>query len=131
MDVVVSDDLGIHLIEVNPRYTASMELIEHAHSLNMFSLHLEALAGRLPDWKLLDQIEGPWCGKGIVYARQSVTIPNTDRWLGGNRRDIPFEGDTMDKGQPICTVLAEGSDRAACWSNLVDSAESVWREIRD
>jgi predicted ATP-grasp superfamily ATP-dependent carboligase len=131
MDLVISDDLGIHLIEVNPRYTASMELMECAYGLNMFSLHLEALAGRLPDWSLSNRMGGPWHGKGIVYARQRVTIPDTDTWLASNRRDIPFEGDQMDAGQPICTVLAKGADRAGCWRQLVDSAESVRQEIGD
>jgi predicted ATP-grasp superfamily ATP-dependent carboligase len=131
MDLVISDDLAIHLIEINPRYTASMELIERAYGLNMFSLHLEALAGRLPDWSLANRMGGPWHGKGIVYARQRVTIPATDSWLASNRRDIPFEGDQMDAGQPICTVLAKGADRAGCWRQLVDSAESVRQEIGD
>lgn len=131
IDLVISEDLSIHLIEVNPRYTASMELIERAYGLNIFSLHREALAGRLPDWSLANQMGGPWHSKGIVYARQRVTMPNTDPWLASDRRDIPFEGDQMDAGQPICTVLAEGADREACWKQLVDSAESVRQEIGD
>jgi predicted ATP-grasp superfamily ATP-dependent carboligase len=106
-----------------------MELVERAYGLNIFSLHLEALAGRLPEWRLEDWVSATWQGKGIVYARRSVTIPDTDRWLDGDRRDIPFEGDSMDSGQPICTVLAEGTDRAACWQQLVDNAELVWKEV--
>ncbi len=51
IDLVIPDDLGVHLIEVNPRYTASMELVERAYGLNIFALHLEALAGRLPEWR--------------------------------------------------------------------------------
>jgi predicted ATP-grasp superfamily ATP-dependent carboligase len=131
MDLVISDDLTIHLVEVNPRYTASMELVEHVHGLNIFSLHLDSLAGRLPEWRLADSAVGAWHGKGIVYARQDVTIPDTDGWLDGNRRDIPFEGDRIEAGHPICTVLAEGPERAACWKRLVDSAESVWQEVGD
>jgi predicted ATP-grasp superfamily ATP-dependent carboligase len=131
IDLVISDDGAVHLVEVNPRYTASMELIERAHGLNMFSLHLEALAGKLPEWSLADRLDGPCYGKGIVYARQSVTIPNTDAWYTKDRRDIPFEGDRIDAGWPICTVLVEAADRDGCWRQLVDAAESVRQEIGD
>ena len=131
IDLVISDHLDVHLIEVNPRYTASMELIERAYGINIFSLHLEAVAGQLPVWNLANRIDGTWHGKGIVYARQSVTTPNTDGWLNNNRRDIPFGGDVIDAGHPICTVLAEGPDRAGCWKQLIDAAESVRQEVGD
>lgn len=129
LDLVVTEGGEVVLIEVNPRYTASMELIERAFGIHMFSLHLEAMDGRLPEGNLAGTMGGPWHGKGIVYARQRVTVPNTDAWLGGDRRDIPFAGDRMEAGQPICTVLASGPDRATCWKNLVEGAHAVWREV--
>jgi predicted ATP-grasp superfamily ATP-dependent carboligase len=131
IDLVISDSLEVHLIEVNPRYTASMELIEDAYGLNVFSLHIEALAGRLPEWSLVEQMSSPWRAKGIVYAGQSVTIPNTDTWFASSRRDIPFRGDQIAAGHPICTVLSKGTNRAGCWKNLTDGAGLVRREIGD
>jgi uncharacterized protein len=131
VDLVISRDMGVHLLEVNPRYTASMELVERAYGLNMFSLHLEAMAGRLPGWCLAKAMDGPWFGKGIVYARQAVTMPPTDAWRAKDRRDIPYTGDQVSAGRPICTVLAQGPDRGQCWQNIVTGAESVRREIGD
>ncbi|HEU4403279.1 MAG TPA: ATP-grasp domain-containing protein [Candidatus Polarisedimenticolia bacterium] len=48
LDFVLSSGLP-HLLEVNPRYTASMELLEEMGRVSLFDLHLEALAGRLPE----------------------------------------------------------------------------------
>jgi predicted ATP-grasp superfamily ATP-dependent carboligase len=108
-----------------------MELIEAAYGLNIFSLHVEALAGRLPEWSLVKRFTGLWRAKGIVYAGQSVTIPNTDTWYANSRRDIPFRGDRISVGHPICTVLSRGTHRAECWKNLTDSAGLVRREVGD
>ncbi len=119
------------LVEVNPRYTASMELVEWAYGLNVFSLHLEAMAGRLPDFSLAEHLHGPHFGKGIVYARQTVTMPETAGWTEQGRRDIPFPGERIKAGRPVCTVLAEGEGREACWNHLLADVEAVRREIND
>ena len=119
------------LVEVNPRYTGSMELVERAYGLNVFSLHLEAMAGRLPDFSLAERLNGPYFGKGIVYARRTVTLPETEGWTEHGRRDVPFPGERIEAGHPICTVLAEGKGREACWHHLLASVEAVRQEIGD
>jgi predicted ATP-grasp superfamily ATP-dependent carboligase len=118
-------------VEINPRYTASMELVERAYGINVFSAHIEAMAGRLPDFSLAEQGAGSYFGKGIVYARQGVTLPETAEWTQRNRRDIPFPGEQIEAGHPVCTVLAEGKDRETCWLRLLENAEAVRREIGD
>ncbi|MCK4470209.1 MAG: ATP-grasp domain-containing protein, partial [Anaerolineae bacterium] len=137
MDLVVADDPEGRpcpfLVEVNPRYTGSMELVERAYGLNVFSLHLEALAGRLPDFSLAEHLrpQGQYFGKGIVYARRTVTLPETVGWTEQGRRDVPFPGEQIKAGHPVCTVLAEGEGREACWNHLLAGVEAVRQEIRD
>jgi predicted ATP-grasp superfamily ATP-dependent carboligase len=136
VDLVVARDDGgptPYLVEVNPRYTASMELVERAYDLNVFSLHREAMVGRLPTFSLGDHLDAQeaYVGKGIVYARRDVTMPETASWAEKGRRDVPFPGERIEAGHPVCTVLTEGANRAACWDQLVARAEDVWREIGD
>lgn len=121
------------LVEVNPRYTGSMELVERAYGLNVFSLHLEALAGRLPDFSLAEHLrpQGQYFGKGIVYARRTVIMPETVGWTEQGRRDVPFPGEQIKAGHPVCTVLAEGEGREACWNHLLAGVEAVRQEIGD
>jgi predicted ATP-grasp superfamily ATP-dependent carboligase len=119
------------LVEVNPRYTASMELVERAYGLNVFLTHLDALEGRLPDFSLPEHLKGPYIGKGIVFARKTVTMPETKQWLERSRRDIPFPGEQIEAGHPVCTVLAEGVEREMCLNNLLENVDAVRREIGD
>jgi predicted ATP-grasp superfamily ATP-dependent carboligase len=122
-----------YLVEVNPRYTAAMELVEQAYGLNVFSLHLQAMSGRLPDFSLSGQLhtDGPYFGKGIVYARQNVSVPETEGWTKLDRRDIPFPGEQIEAGHPVCTVLAQGKDRETCWQRLLTAAQAVRQDIGD
>lgn len=119
------------LVEVNPRYTASMELIERAYGLNVFSLHMEAMVGRLPDFSLRARPQGVFLSKGIVYARQTVIVPETDGWTAQDRRDVPFPGDRIEAGHPICTVFARGPGREECLRNLFLRVRAVRGEIGD
>lgn len=119
------------LVEVNPRYTASMELMERAYGLNIFSMHLDALAGRLPEFSLLQEIGRPFLGKGVVFARQTLTVPANLRGIEHDRRDLPYPGDQIKAGHPICTVFATGADRQSCLNKLLANANEVRRELGD
>jgi predicted ATP-grasp superfamily ATP-dependent carboligase len=115
-------------IEVNPRYSASMELLERVHGLSMFELHVQACSGTLPsELEVRSGIEG----KAIVFARRDVVLGNTESWVG--RRsfgDVPHSGECIPYGRPICTVFARGSDQATCLRRLVRQARVVYRRIR-
>jgi predicted ATP-grasp superfamily ATP-dependent carboligase len=121
------------LVEVNPRYTASMELVERAYGLSIFSLHTEAMAGRLPEFSLTECLRTQQVsfGKAIVYARRAVTMPETEGWSHVGRRDVPYPGEQIEAGHPICTVLGRGDSRDACWRDLLARARAVRREIAE
>jgi hypothetical protein len=133
--VVAMDGRGPrpYLVEVNPRYTASMELVEQAYGVDIFSCHLAAMEGHLPDFSLANRLQSgqAYFGKGIVYAGRTVTMPETAGWVERRRRDIPFSGERIEAGHPVCTVLAEGESRAECWQDLLAKAREVRREIGD
>lgn len=131
-DVVVgqgSDGLPCaYLIEVNPRYSASMELAEQAFGIDVCALHLDALAGRLLADSPAERPANGYYGKGVVYAERAVTVPDTDGWYECGRRDIPHEGQHVALGHPLCTVLARGADREACLAQLARRATAVYGE---
>ena len=121
-----------YLVEINPRYTASMELIEWAYGMNMFDLHLRSFDGKLPSFWLEDNLDRPvFYGKGIVFASEDVVIPETDGWQDKGRRDIPFPGEEIESHSPICTVLAQGRTSDDCWSRILMAADGVRREVSD
>ena len=121
-----------YLIEVNPRYTGSTELMEWAYQLNIFDLHIRAFRGELPSFSLREQLHHPYFyGKGIVYARRNVTMPETAGWKKKGRKDIPFTGEQIKARHPICTVFAQGKSRDECWHRLLEEADTVRREITE
>jgi len=135
LDFVVADDANgcptPFLVEVNPRYTGSMELVESVYKVSVFSLHLDALAGRLPASSPAQHIDGLFAGKGIVFARRGSIVSETMGGVERGRRDIPFPGDRIKAGHPICTVFGEGDGRESCLENLLANAGAVRREIGD
>ena len=117
--------------EVNPRYTASMELAERAFELPVFGAHVDACSGRLPRFDLAVAERGaPVVGKAVLFARRTVTLPNTSAWLERDDvRDIPHPGERIMRGSPICTIFARGGTVAACRAALVRRARKLYDEI--
>jgi predicted ATP-grasp superfamily ATP-dependent carboligase len=130
IDVVAAQD-GLRPVEVNPRWSASMELVERARDMSMFQLHADASTkGTLPAFDLgAASGHGETHGKAIVFARQDVVIGDTRRWLEDRTvRDVPHAGEHIAAGQPICTVLAVAHDEAGCYARLVDRAARVYAD---
>ena len=118
-------------LEVNPRYTAAMELIEQAFNMSIFSLHIAGAGGVLPTVLPVYQSPKTYAAKGIVFARRHLTIPQTDGWIDRQRRDIPFPGDRVAKGAPICSVFAWGDSRKSCLRRLQKAADAVRVDVGD
>jgi len=115
-------------LEVNPRYTAALELVERAHNLGIFETHARACAGELPESP--PRRRPGVIGKAIVYARRNVVIGDTSGWLEDESvRDIPSPGQRIRRGHPVCTVFAHAPDPAACHAALVRRAGAVYQEI--
>ena len=103
------------VLEVNPRYCASMELMERASGVSLFGLHLAACGGDVP--APLPGAAGVF-GKAIVYAPRTVAAPDTTAWLDQGIRDVPHPGEVVRAEHPICTVLATAATRARCRAAL-------------
>lgn len=112
-------------IEVNPRYSASMELIERGQGLSIFEVHAKACRGKLP---AAPDSPATVQGKAVVFARRNLVLGDTRPWLRqGWLADVPHPGERIGRGRPICTVFATGRDAAACYGLLVRRAASVYR----
>jgi uncharacterized protein len=119
-------------VEVNPRYTASMELSERHYGISIFAAHAGSVRGNLPDFSLADARASSRgaVGKAIVYARRDVTVGDTQLWLSDHTvRDIPPPRTLIPRGRPICTVFATGRNGASCYKRLVARAARVYAAI--
>jgi predicted ATP-grasp superfamily ATP-dependent carboligase len=120
-DFVLRQDRPV-VLEVNPRYCASMELVERASGASVFGLHRAVCQGELPVRPV--EASGVW-GKAIVYAARTVAVPDTVPWLAQGVRDVPHPGEVIRAGHPICTVFATGQTRASCEDGLRSEAARI------
>ena len=130
LDFVVAGGVP-YPVEVNPRYTASMELVERATGTSIFEIHARACAGALPRRALATAAwRGEAIGKAVLYARRDVVAERTAGWLADDDiRDVPMPGARIARGRPICTVFARGSTVAACRRALVARARAVYATL--
>ena len=129
IDVVIDEGVP-RPIEVNPRWSASMELVERAFGLSVFAAHAAACADRvLPRFDLASR-QSTVFGKAVVYAPHDVVVGDTRGWLADTSvRDIPRAGERIRAGQPVCTVFADAPDANACVAALERRADDVRREL--
>lgn len=127
IDFIVKDGEA-YVLELNPRYSASLELIERSGGLNVFETHAAACRGALASLDLSPPPEV--LGKGILWARREVVVGDTRGWLARDDvRDVPFPGERIRRGHPICTVFASGPDSATCYRRLVTAAAALEQEL--
>jgi predicted ATP-grasp superfamily ATP-dependent carboligase len=118
VDTILSSQGKLFPIELNPRYTASIEVLERSLGISTIAMHIEICRrGTLPEWSFIGSDCEHTCGKAIVYAREQITVsPAFFEWcLGQNEghewpviADIPSPETMIEIGQPIVTVLTDG-----------------------
>lgn len=128
------------VVEVNPRYTASCELLELALGRALLRDHWLAW---LPNEELPPLPEPPRSrpgviGKLILYARTAVTAPDLSGFLKPRSpwtvpflADIPRCGARFSPGDPVCTVFATGKTPDDCRRKLHRRAQRVRSWFRD
>ncbi len=117
------------LVEVNPRYTATVELYERLSSDALLRRHAEAFvrpagATRERELRAATRVHRQRVAlKLILFAHESFNAPDLSHRLDMFRvdgfprfADLPPPGVTISRGDPICTLLLDGDDfaRLAC-----------------
>jgi predicted ATP-grasp superfamily ATP-dependent carboligase len=125
LDFVARDGVPLP-IEVNPRYCASMELVERATGSSLFAIHADACEGRLPG---LARLPVRVHGKAIISARRDVLVSDPVAWRVPAIADVPHPGERIGRGHPICTLLADGPDAERCLHALAAGATAIYRAV--
>ncbi len=125
------------LVEVNPRYTASVELLEILCGFNLMREHCAATGMALPEEmeeNVLTAPSGATVGKVVVFAGQDSVAPDTSSWVRMTPvgpvpalADVPEEGTLLPQGTPVCTLLAAAKTEDECRRYLLRRAAEVTR----
>ncbi|HEY1861268.1 MAG TPA: ATP-grasp domain-containing protein [Gemmataceae bacterium] len=131
-------------VEINPRYTASVEVLEYATGLPAIALHQQVFdpdaptrtwrAGSLSDRR--SARSGATVGKAILFARAELIFPAKGPWspvLTAPRpmdempafADLPHAGQIIKAGHPILTYFARADSTSDCSNALQQIAADL------
>jgi predicted ATP-grasp superfamily ATP-dependent carboligase len=127
VDFILRDE-SPWLVEVNPRYTASVEVLEHGLNCAILRYHQEVFdSAALPPADPVPALRSPgMIGKAILFAPREVVFPTsgpwqqaaTDPWRLPAFADIPAAGARIKAGRPILTFFARAASVPACLDQL-------------
>ncbi|TWU09420.1 ATP-grasp domain protein [Symmachiella macrocystis] len=134
------------LTEVNPRYTASVEVFERCWDLPLLDWHCRACrADARPteeqhsshdDFRrqvALSRVQQTGVSaKAIVFAPEAYSVPDLESRFAApplpwspQIADIPPPGSTIEAGHPICTVFADGASEDDGFAQLVNLSRTI------
>ncbi len=127
------------LVEINPRYTASVEVFELATHRTLLTEHLRACGMDLvespsPGKPKTVTTKAPVVGKAVLYAQRSMVAPEIeiddprcrDSFAVPAIADVPWPGTAIAAGEPIMTMFTKGEDVRECEARL-DELETLWQ----
>jgi predicted ATP-grasp superfamily ATP-dependent carboligase len=141
IDCVVRDGVP-YPVEINPRYTASVEVLEFATNVPALALHAvafdpQALPEEAPP---LPERRPGLVGKAILFAKAPLVFPEDGLWLDTVRQpgdvwqmpafaDIPHPGERIEAGRPILTYFVRGDSVEDCREKLRGGAAALDRGL--
>ncbi|MES2792250.1 MAG: ATP-grasp domain-containing protein [Planctomycetota bacterium] len=139
---LICDGQTAWLIEVNPRYTASMELIEYQRQIPLLDWQQRACEEDFSSVSDLPESITPsskaYCGKVVLYADRAARAPDLSAWVPNSitladlpqLADIPVAGTEIYLGQPVFTCLGSGDDPQRLFEGLVQRSQELWSTFR-
>lgn len=118
-------------VEINPRYSASVEVLELA-GRPLLRHHVRACKDRQLEEVGLPQSNRKY-GKAVIYARREVVVQD-DLVEFANREslqlaDIPEVGNTIHRGHPVLTVLADHPNLDGVIPKIRAAVQRVQRKL--
>lgn len=117
VDLLIEVD-RLWVLEINPRYTASVEILERNSGISAIDAHVAACLGAQIAGKKSKASSDQAHGKAVLYAKQEVTIDagffawaiaQSGYQLDSGLADVPVEGSLIPQGRPVLTVFAAAS----------------------
>ncbi len=126
----------VYFLEINPRPTASLELVAIAHGLDIVGIQAQAMAsargetGAARKWpvELLPEPEEHFA-TAVIYADKDIRVIDQQRWFDMWARDIPAEGRTVKKGEPALSFYSKGPNADECMLEIREKAKIFYEGV--
>ncbi len=111
LDFIIDDNDDLFILEVNPRPSASMALVDK--EIDLINLHLAGCSNEtLPDISIHQQRQA-YRGFYYLFSPQQLTIKAGIEWPS-YCSDIPPVDTIIEQGQPICSFFAYANNAEQC-----------------
>lgn len=140
-DFVLDADGLPRLTEVNPRYTGSVEVLEHTLKLVLIRDHCAMFGLELPEF-VAPSPGVSAMGKFILYSDRDWMAPDPADWLLPDEwihaemwrevprlADLPTAGTVVRAGQPICSLFVTGETPSECLEELPQRLAAVLSQL--
>lgn len=123
----IQTDLGIDVIEVNPRFQGSLDTIELSYGINVFDAHVRSFSGELPTPPKYKR----FAAKNILYSSRNMVVdePLYGRLINCMKMeraaDIPEKGRIIRENEPLTTLLETGGTRETVLEKVERSAQYI------
>jgi predicted ATP-grasp superfamily ATP-dependent carboligase len=123
------DGERIHVLELNPRPTASVALYPDR---DLFAMHRDASFTALPSTVEARSADlgGTPVGEAVLYAPAPMVIPEDFSWPNWCR-DVPAGTARVELGQPVCSVRASATSPTTVGANLVRKLHTLSTELKE
>ncbi len=138
LDFIFNEET-VYPVELNPRYTAAVEVLELSLRCSFLWTHHRCFTGscalgKYKTWQRWDST----VGKAIYFAPHRITFPRSGPWdadLAGEFdpkhvpqfADIPEPGSVIEPGWPVLSFFATGSTPEECRDRLQSRAAELDR----
>ncbi|MFW9799641.1 MAG: ATP-grasp domain-containing protein [Candidatus Thorarchaeota archaeon] len=123
IDFVVDKNGYVWLMEVNPRFQGTLEMLEHSGNVSMTELHTSACLGSLPSqWPSYVPAV-----RLVVFARRTGLIPDLSKYPSAVDRTP--EGVLMKRGDPVCSLVLKRESLQSCYLEAMSAATSIQNGI--
>lgn len=130
----VERENDFHTVEVNPRFTASVDVLEMLRPESLVARHITACQ---PDWippqeRTAADSTPSAAGKAILFAPHrcvvgEALVQHLAKQTDGSRfADLPHCGEPIEQGHPITTALAVAESTALVEQRLQQMASEVY-----
>jgi predicted ATP-grasp superfamily ATP-dependent carboligase len=122
-------------VEVNPRYPASVEILEYGTGIQALSWHRLAFDSGMPKPPSPSH-EKSIVGKAILFAKDRLKFPGEGPWTRSlmhpksidempDFADIPSSSQTIEAGRPVLTFFSRSVSVSGCLDNLKQIAQDL------
>lgn len=125
IDFILAEE-GTYAIEINPRFQATLDIIEMSTGFSIFEAHINACKGLLPEFTPKAK---KTVARRIIFADRDIKVLDDLKKFYPRVADIPWKNDEIKEGGAIISVYGEGSTLAEAESSLDKTIKEIARYI--